>query len=66
MKRLFFLFCAMLASVPAKAQDSGASAIISFTPRKVVSSKVTGMADPFSKRALTPDDPVRIASGRLV
>lgn len=52
----------MLTYVPAHAENFGASAIISFTPRKITSTVAKGMADPFAKRALTADDPVRIAS----
>ena len=47
---------------PARANDFGASVIITFNARGITSTKATGMADPFVKRSLTIDDPVRVAS----
>jgi CubicO group peptidase (beta-lactamase class C family) len=63
MKHLLLVLLAfMLCTVPARAEDFGASVIATFTRNKMTSAAVKGMADPFSKRALTPYDPVRIAS----
>lgn len=47
---------------PARADDFGASVIMTFNARGVTSSAATGMADPFAKRIVTVDDPVRVAS----
>ena len=47
---------------PAFASDFSASAHITFNARAIISGTTTGMADPFAKRSLTLDDPVRVAS----
>ena len=52
----------MLTTAPAWANDFGASVIMTFNARSVTSSAATGMADPFAKRSITSDDPVRVAS----
>jgi CubicO group peptidase (beta-lactamase class C family) len=63
MRRFFWALLAfLLTSTPTRAADFGASAFVTFNVRGVVSSKTTGMADPFAKRSLSLDDPVRIAS----
>jgi CubicO group peptidase (beta-lactamase class C family) len=62
--KAFFLTIAtaMFATVPAYAEEFSASAIVTFNKRMITDTKVSGMADPFTKRSLTPDDPVRVAS----
>ncbi len=62
--RLFFvtLMAFMITTAPARADDFSASVIITFNARSVTSSATTGMADPFAKRSITSDDPVRVAS----
>lgn len=49
-------------TAPLEAAEFGASALVTFNKRGVISSTVTGMADPFTKRSLAIDDPVRVAS----
>jgi CubicO group peptidase (beta-lactamase class C family) len=62
--KLFFLglLAVILMIAPARADDFGASVIMTFNARGVTSSAATGMADPFAKRIVTVDDPVRVAS----
>jgi CubicO group peptidase (beta-lactamase class C family) len=52
----------MLTSAPARADDFSVSVIMTFNARGVTSTVATGMADPFAKRSITADDPVRVAS----
>jgi CubicO group peptidase (beta-lactamase class C family) len=58
----FALLAFMLTITSARADDFGASVIVSFNARGITSTATTGMADPFAKRSLTIDDPARIAS----
>jgi CubicO group peptidase (beta-lactamase class C family) len=62
--RAFFLglLAVTLIITPARADDFGASVIMTFNARGVTRAAATGMADPFAKRSITSDDPVRIAS----
>jgi CubicO group peptidase (beta-lactamase class C family) len=62
--RLFFfgLLTFMLLIAPARADDFGASVILTFNAREITSTATTGMADPFARRSITSDDPVRVAS----
>ena len=62
--RAFFLglLALTLMIAPARADDFGASVIMTFNARGITSTTATGMADPFAKRRLTPNDPVRVAS----
>lgn len=63
MARFFWaLLVTVLTVAPAGAEGFSVSARITFTPRGIISSSATGMADPFAKRPLTLEDPVRIAS----
>jgi CubicO group peptidase (beta-lactamase class C family) len=63
MTRFFLgLLSFMLMIVPARAEDFGASAIVTFNARAITSITTKGMADPFAKRSLTIDDSARIAS----
>ena len=63
MKQMFAALITLLLTIaPAWANDFGASVIMTFNARSVTSSAATGLADPFAKRSITPDDPVRIAS----
>ena len=63
MKQVFAALITLLLTIaPAWANDFGASVIMTFNARSVKSSAATGMADPFAKRSITSDDPVRIAS----
>jgi CubicO group peptidase (beta-lactamase class C family) len=63
MTRFFLgLLAFMLTIAPARADDFGASALVTFNARAITSTATNGMADPFAKRRLTIDDPVRIAS----
>ncbi len=62
--RLFFfaLLAFIVAVAPARARDFSASALVTFNARGITSTAATGMADPFAKRSLTVNDPVRVAS----
>ena len=63
MNRLNFVVCAaVLISAPVRANDFSSSVVVRFTPRGVTQVSVNGFADPFAKRAVTADDPVRVAS----
>lgn len=63
MKQIFAALIALLLTIaPAWANDFGASVVMTFNARSVKISAATGMADPFAKRSITSDDPVRIAS----
>lgn len=63
MRWFFFALLVLLGTIaPAQATDFGSSALVTFNARGVISSEATGMADPFAKRSLTIDDPVRVAS----
>ena len=60
--RFSVAFCALLAfTVPAYAQY-GSSASVRFDARHIGLAQASGYADPFTKRLLTVDDPVRVAS----
>ncbi|MEK6636967.1 MAG: serine hydrolase [Pseudomonadota bacterium] len=63
MRALFIgLLAAMTIMAPARAGGFGATVVVTFNARYVVSSATTGLADPFAAREVTADDPVRIAS----
>jgi CubicO group peptidase (beta-lactamase class C family) len=62
MKALILAALASLIAVPSQAQEFGASAIVTFNKRAITDTRTSGMADPFTKRSLTADDPVRVAS----
>jgi CubicO group peptidase (beta-lactamase class C family) len=63
MTRFFLgLLAFLFAIAPARADDFGASALVTFNARVIASATTKGMADPFAKRSLTIDDPARIAS----
>lgn len=63
MKQFALILCVfVLTFVPALAGGFGTSAIVTFKARGVLTASTKGMADPFAKRSLTINDPVRIAS----
>lgn len=63
MKQFALMLCVfVLTFVPALAGGFGTSAIVTFKARGVLTASTKGMADPFAKRSLTINDPVRIAS----
>ena len=63
MKFLTFALC-IIALIPAqaRAEDYSASVLVSFDARTIKPVITKGFADPFTKRAVTIDDPVRVAS----
>ena len=63
MKFLTFALC-IIALIPAQAhaEDYSASVLVSFDARTIKPVITRGFADPFTKRAVTIDDPVRVAS----
>ena len=63
MKFLTFALC-IIALIPAqaRAEDYSASVLVSFDARMIKPVITKGFADPFTKRAVTIDDPVRVAS----
>ncbi len=63
MKLLTFALC-IIALIPAqaRAEDYSASVLVSFDARTIKPVITKGFADPFTKRAVTIDDPVRVAS----
>ena len=63
MKQFALMLCVfVLTFVHALAGGFGTSAIVTFKARGVLTASTKGMADPFAKRSLTINDPVRIAS----
>ena len=54
-------FAVLASTIPAYAQY-GSSASVRFDARHIGHMQATGYADPFTKRLLTVDDPVRVAS----
>ena len=63
MKFLTFALC-IIALIPAqaRAEDYSASVLVSFDARTIKPVITKGFADPFTKRAVAIDDPVRVAS----
>ena len=64
MKALLVVFLMLVVALasPADASDFSASAAVSFDRRAITGIRTSGMADPFTRRAISADDPVRIAS----
>jgi CubicO group peptidase (beta-lactamase class C family) len=63
MKLLTFALC-LIAAIPAQArsEDFSASVLVTFNKQGINKTTLHGFADPFTKRAVTADDPVRVAS----
>jgi CubicO group peptidase (beta-lactamase class C family) len=69
-KMIAFLIAALLPlssaqsgeSLPPQANDFASTVVVEFNTKKITKIYVQGFADPFSKRRVTADDPVRVAS----